>query len=89
MQIGDTKSFKKAMIVFFIVVGVVQLVDFGSFYLGRYGFSLAPFVHGQDGLWWQFFHDAETAAGAGMAAAVSVYFGAKRKQDESKSKNAA
>jgi len=88
MQIGDAKSFKKAVIAFFIVVAVLQLVDFGSFYLGRYGFSLTPLIHGQDGLWWLFYQDAETSAGGGMAAAVSVYFGARRKQDE-KSKAAA
>jgi hypothetical protein len=88
MQIGDTKSFKKAMIAFCVAVGVLLLVDFGSFYLGRYGFSLTPLIHGQDGLWWLFYQDAEMSAGGGMAAAVSVYFGARRKEDE-KSKSAA
>ena len=58
MEIGDTKSFMKAVIVFCIVAAVVQLVDFCSFYFGRYGFSLTPFIRGQDGLWWLFYHDA-------------------------------
>jgi hypothetical protein len=82
MQIGDTKSFKKAMIVFFIAVAGLQLVYFGSFYLGRYGFSLTPLIQGQAGLWWRFYQEAGMAAGGAMAVAVPVYLVARRKQDE-------
>jgi hypothetical protein len=88
MQIGDTKSLKKALIALFIVAAVLQLADFGSYYVGRYGFSLAPFVHGQDGLRWIFYHDAVRSMAAGMITAVMVYLGARRKRDESKSKDA-
>jgi len=39
MQTGDTKSFREAVITFFIVAVALQLADFGSYYCGRYGFS--------------------------------------------------
>jgi hypothetical protein len=84
MEIGDTKSFKKAVIAFFIVACMLQLVDFGSFYLGRYGFSLPPPVHGQESLWWLFYHDAKNSIGGGMVTATMVYLAARRKRVESK-----
>jgi len=86
MQIGDTKSFKKALAVFFVVAGVLQLVGFGSYYLGRYGLSVAPKA---DGLWWTFYQAADTSARGAIAAAATVYIGARCKDDESKSKDAA
>jgi hypothetical protein len=87
MKIGDTKSFKKAVIVFCIVGGIVLVVDFGSYYLGRYGLSLVPFK--RDGLWWVLCHDAETSVGPALAVAAGAYFGGRRKRDVSKSNGAA
>ena len=84
MQIGDTKSLMKGVITLCIVVAVVMVVDFGSFYLGRYGFS---FPQKDDGLRQIFCHDLVHAFSPGMIAATMVYFAAKKK-NESKSKPA-
>jgi hypothetical protein len=87
MEIGDTKSLKKAVIAFCLVGGVLLAVDFGSYYFGRYGLSFVPF--NQDGLWWILYKAAESSVGGALAAAVGVYFGARKKSDASKSNDAA
>ena len=89
MQIGDTKSLKKAVIALCIAAGVLMVVDFGSYYLGRYGFSFTPFWHQDDRLRWIFDRDFVRALGIGVGVAVTVYLNARRKADDSKSKPAA
>jgi hypothetical protein len=89
MQIGDTKSFKRAVMVFCLVEGVLLAVDFGSYYFGRYGLSLAPFSQRQSDLWWILCQDAKTSVGGALCAASIVYLGAGRKRDEGKSNDAA
>jgi len=84
MQIGYTKPFQKAVATFCIVEALFFAAFFGSYYLGRYGFS---FAHGQDDLWPLIRHDAFLAMAAAIIAAFSVYGG--RKKDESKSHDAA
>jgi hypothetical protein len=84
MQIGYTKPFKKAVATFCIVAVLFFIVFFGSFYLGRYGFS---FTHGQDDLWPIIRHDAFLAMSPAIIAAFSVY-GGRKKKDESKSNDA-
>jgi hypothetical protein len=88
MQIGDTKSLKKAAMTFCIFGGLLWLANFGSYYLGIYGFTIAPFTHSQIGLWSRIDDDAHRSLGGAMAAAVSTYLTARKKQDE-KSKPAA
>lgn len=88
MKIGDTKSLKKAVIAFCISGGILWLTNFGSYYLGRYGFTIAPFAHQQDDLSWKIYDDACKSAGGAIAAAVSTYLNARHKQDK-KSKPAA
>ena len=89
MQIGDTKPLKRAVIALIIVASVFQLANFGSYYLGRYGFSFAPLFHGQDSLWWLFYQDAEKSVSGAIITATMVYLAPRRKRDESKSKGAA
>jgi hypothetical protein len=89
MQKGDTKAFKRAVMIFCLVEAVLLAAMFGSYYLGRYGLSLAPFRQGQSGIWWTLYHDAAGAACGAVAAAVMVYLGGSRKRDEGKSKDAA
>ena len=89
MQIGDTKSFKRAVIAFCLVGGVLLAVQFASHYFGRYGLSVAPFSQKQSDLWWTLHQDAVSSAGGALAAAVIVYLGARRKRDEGKSNDAA
>jgi hypothetical protein len=85
MQIGDTKSLIKGVVALCIAATVFLAVDFGSFYLGRYGFS---FPQKDDGLRQIFRHDLFHAFSSGMITATMVYFAAKKK-NESKSKPAA
>jgi hypothetical protein len=82
MQTGDIKSFKRAVIIFLIAFAGVQLVDFGSYYLGYYGFSLP---NKSDDLWWTFYQAAETSVCAAFGVAAADYLEAKRKKDPSKS----
>ena len=89
MQIGDTKSLNKAVIALCLAAGVLLVVDFGSYYLGRYGFSFGPFSHWDDGLRWIFQRDFVRALGIGMGVAVTVYLNARRKANDSKSNDAA
>jgi hypothetical protein len=89
MEIGDTKSLKKAVGALCVTAGVLMAVDFGSYYLGRYEFSFAPFSHPDDGLRWIFYSDFTCALGLGMGAAVPVYLNAKKKANDSKSNEAA
>ena len=84
MEIGDTKPLKKAAVAFCIVFAVVFVVDFGSYYLGLYGFSFAPFAGGKDSLWPIIHSAAMIATVAGFPAAGAVYGGGKKKH-ESKS----
>jgi len=88
MEIGDTKSLKKGLLAFCIFGVILWLANFGSYYLGMYGFTIAPFTHKQDGLWWRIYDDACKSAGGAVAAGVSTYLAARKKQDE-KSKAAA
>jgi len=88
MEIGDTKSLKKAVMAFCIFGGILWLANFGSYYLGMYGFTFAPFAHQQDGLSWRIYDDACKSAGGAVAAGVATYLNARKKQDE-KSKPAA
>ena len=85
MQIVDTKSLMKGLLALCIAATVFLAVDFGSFYLGRYGFS---FPQKDDGLGQIFRSDLLHAFSSGMIAATMVYFAAKKK-NESKSKPAA
>jgi hypothetical protein len=82
MHIGDTKSFKQAIVVFSLVGFVLLSVYFGSYYLGRYGFSLTPFAHTQDGLWWVLYEDACQSASGAFAAATCVYINNIRMRDK-------
>ena len=76
MQIGDIKSLIKGVVALCTVTAVFLAVDFGSFYLGRYGFS---FPQKDDGLGQIFFYDLRHALSPGMIAATMVYFAAKKK----------
>ena len=89
MQIGDTKSLKKAVIAWCIATGILLVVDFGSYYFGRYGFSFVPFWHQDDRLRWVFDRDFVRALGIGMGVAVTVYLNASRKAKDRKSNDAA
>ncbi|HEY5503916.1 MAG TPA: hypothetical protein VIK28_02065 [Sedimentisphaerales bacterium] len=86
MQIGDTKSLMKGVVALCIAAAVLLAVNFGSYYLGRYGFS---FPQKEDGLGQIFDHDLFQAFSAGMVTATMVYLAARKKQNESKSKDAA
>ena len=89
MQIGYTKSFKKAVVTFCLVGLLFWVIDFGSYYFGLFGFSLVPFPHWQDnGLWWVLYRDACRSAAGAFAAAVVVYIITRRMRDE-KPKDAA
>jgi predicted permease len=85
MQIGDTKSLMKGVAALCIAAGVLLVVNFGSYYLGRFGFSLPQKTDGLDQI---FYHDLFQSFSAGMVTATMVYFAAKKK-NESKSKPAA
>ncbi len=88
MEIGDTKSLKKAVMAFAVFGVILWLANFGSYYLGMYGFTIAPFAHHQDGLSWRIYDDACKSVGGAMAAGVTTYLAARKKEDE-KSKPAA
>jgi len=88
MEIGDTKLLKKAVMAFAFFGLILWLANFGSYYLGMYGFTIAPFIHQQDGLSWTIYDDARKSIGGAMAAGVSTYLVTRRKQHE-KSKPAA
>ena len=87
MQIGDIGLFKKSIGVFCVTGSILLVADFGSSYVGRYGLSAANFA--KDGLWWVLFKDTEGSVGGALAAAVGVYFDARKKSDASKSNDAA
>ncbi len=86
MQIGDTKSLMKGVIALCIIAVVLQAVNFGFYYLGRYGFS---FPDNKDGLEKIFYHKLYQSFSAGMVTATMVYLAGRKKQNESKSKAAA
>jgi hypothetical protein len=82
MEIGDTKSLQKAVIAFCIFGGLLLVANCGSYYLGMYGFTISPFLHLQDGLWWRICDDARKSVGGAVAAAVATYLNATKRQDE-------
>jgi hypothetical protein len=82
MQLGDTKSFKKAVMAFFLVGGILMAANFGAHYFGRYGFSVAPFFQKSDSLWWLFYDDACHSVGGAVAAAVTAFIVARSIRDE-------
>lgn len=86
MKIGDTELLKQVVITFFIVFVILQLVDFGSLYLGRYGFSMPAKA---DGLGRAFYQAAQTSITGAIGAATGVYLMRRRKKTESKSNDAA
>ena len=88
MQIGDTKSLKKAMAAFCIMFAVVFVVYFGSIYFGRYGFTFAPFLHERDSLW-PIIHQAVILGMVGGFPAAGAIYGAGKKKTQSKSNDAA
>jgi hypothetical protein len=83
MQIGDTKSLKKALAAFCIMFAVVFVVYFCSIYFGRYGFTFAPFTHERDNLWPIIHHAAMLGLVAGFPAAGAVYGARKKKHEKS------
>jgi hypothetical protein len=88
MQLGDTKSLKKAVMAFAVFGIILLIANFGSYYLGMYGLTTAPFAHHQDGLSWRIYDDARKSVGGAMAAGVSTYLAATKNQND-KSKPAA
>jgi hypothetical protein len=82
MQTGDIKSFKRAVTIFLFAFAGLQLVDFGSYYLGYYGFSLP---NKPDDLWWTFYQAAETSVSAAFGVVAADYLEARRKNDPSTS----
>jgi len=74
MQIGDTKSLRKATTAFCLVGLILLAMNFGAYYLGTFGFSFVPFAdwHRLD-LWWRFYSDSCHSAGGAVAAGVTCY----------------
>ena len=88
MQIGDTKSLRKALAAFCIMFAVVSVVYFCSVYFGRYGFTFVSFAHERDNLWPMIHRAAMLGLVAGFPAAGAIYAAGKKKS-ESKSNDAA